>query len=128
MSYGMSKEVNLDFNEAVEKVKEGLQGEGFGVLMEIDVKETLKKKLNVDYEDYVILGVCNPPSAYKVLQTEKEIGLLLPCNVIIYSQGGKTIVSAINPVKMVSIVNNKNLKEVSHQIKKKLKKVVEAIK
>ena len=84
MSYGYSKETNLDFNEAVEKTKEELKTEGFGVLTEIDVKKTLKAKLDVDYDDYVILGACNPGFAYKALQAEKEIGLLLPCNVIIY--------------------------------------------
>lgn len=128
MSYSIRTETNLDFEDTVEKVKGELQKEGFGVLTEIDVKETLKKKLNVEYDNYIILGACNPPSAYKVLQTEKEIGLLLPCNVIIYSQNGKTIVSAINPIKAMSVVSNKNLKETAQQIKRKLKKVVEAVK
>lgn len=127
MNYGFNKETELSLDEAVSRVKEELTKEGFGVLTEINVKETLKKKLNINYEDYVILGACNPPFAYKALQAEKEIGLLLPCNVLVYSQGGKTIVSAINPIKAMSIVKNKSLKETAQQIKKKLKKVVESL-
>jgi len=127
VNYGFNKETELSLDEAVSRVKEELTKEGFGVLTEINVKETLKKKLNINYEDYVILGACNPPFAYKALQAEKEIGLLLPCNVLVYSQGGKTIVSAINPIKAMSIVKNKSLKETAQQIKKKLKKVVESL-
>lgn len=128
MRYSISNRTDLSFNNAIQKVKDELQKEGFGVLTEIDVKDTLKKKLNVEYGDYVILGACNPPFAYKALQTEKEIGLLLPCNVIIYSRGSEVIVSAIDPVKAMSVVDNKNLKDTAQQIKKRLKKVVEAIK
>ncbi len=124
MEYRFKKEINLEFEEAVIEVKEKLKKEGFGILTEIDVKKTLKEKLNVDYEEYVILGACNPPFAYKALQIEKEIGLLLPCNVIVYKTKGKTYVSAINPVKVLSVVNNKDLKEIAQQVKKKLKKVI----
>jgi len=117
----------MSFSEVVEKVKSSLKEEGFGVLTEIDVKETLKKKLDVDYEDYIILGACNPPFAYKALQAEKDIGLLLPCNVIIYSQDDKTIVSAINPNKAMFMVENEKLEEISNEIGEKLKKVVDSL-
>jgi len=127
MNYGYKKEVHLDFNQAVEKVKEELLKEGFGVLTEIDVKATLKKKLEVDYENYIILGACNPPFAYKALQAEKEIGLLLPCNVIVFEQEGKVYVSAILPTVAMHMVNNDNLKEISVEIEEKLKRVVDML-
>lgn len=125
MSYGYKKELNLEFDEAVLKVKEELSKQSFGVLTEINVKETLKSKLNVDYENYIILGACNPPFAYQALQSEKDIGLLLPCNVIIYSQDNKTIVSVINPLKAMSIVKNPKLREIAKEIKRKLNKVID---
>lgn len=125
MSYGISKEVNIQFNEAVEKVRKALKEEGFGILTEIDVKETLKKKLDIDYEDYVILGACNPQFAYKALQSEKEIGLLLPCNVIVYVKDEKTFVSAINPMEAMSIVNNSELQEIAEEVAEKLNHVME---
>ncbi len=124
MEYRFRKEIKLKFEDAVAKVKEELKKEGFGILTEINVKKTLKEKLNVDYDDYIILGACNPPFAYKALQIEKEIGLLLPCNVIIYSQNEKTFVSAIIPLKAMSIIKNKNLKEIAQQLKNKLKKII----
>jgi len=125
MKYGFTSKTNLNFEEAIEKVKLELEKEGFGVLTEIDVKKTLKKKLNVDYEDYIILGACNPSFAYKSLELEKEIGLLLPCNIIIYVDKGLTYVSAINPVEAMSIVGNEELKEVAKEVGEKLKRVVE---
>lgn len=127
MSYGFKKEVNLNFNEAIEKIKEELKKEGFGILTEIDVKKTLKEKLNVEYDDYIILGACNPLFAYEALKVEKEIGLLLPCNVIVYSQNGKTAVSIINPLKAMSIVENPLLKEMVQEVEEKLKKVIDNI-
>lgn len=127
MNYGISKEVDLSFEEAIEKVKEELQKEGFGILTEIDVKKTLKEKLNVDYDNYIILGACNPPFAYKALQAEKEIGLLLPCNVIVYSQNGKTFVSTINPSVAMSMIDSQELNEMAQEIGEKLKKVIENI-
>ena len=127
MNYGYKKQINIEFEDAVEKIKEELQKEGFGVLTEIDVKKTLKEKLNIDYENYAILGVCNPSFAYKALQAEKEIGLLLPCNIIVYEEDSKVFVSAINPLKAMSIVNNKNLKDIAQQIKKKLKRIIENV-
>jgi uncharacterized protein (DUF302 family) len=95
-SYGFSKVVNLSYDKAIEKVTEELKKEGFGVLTEIDVKETLKKKLDVDFKPYKILGACNPPNAYKALQAEEQIGLMLPCNVIVYvNDNVETVVAAI---------------------------------
>src|SRR3989344_4766036 len=109
MSYGISKEVSLGFDETVERVRLELQKEGFGVLTEIDVKSTLKNKLDVEFEDYLILGACNPPFAYKALQAEMEVGLLLPCNVIVYRKDNKTFVSAIDPACAMSVVDNYKL-------------------
>lgn len=127
MSYLYKKEIDLKFNEVILRVKEELKKEGFGILTEIDVKKTLKEKLGVEYEDYLILGACNPPFAYNALQIEKEIGLLLPCNVIIYSQKDKTIVSSINPVKAMSFIDSPELKEIAEEVEKKLKKVIDRI-
>lgn len=124
MNYGYQKEINLEFGEAVVKVKEELSKQGFGVLTEINVKDTLKTKMNLDYEDYIILGACNPSFAHQALQMEKEIGLLLPCNVIVYSQEGKIIVSAINPIKAMSIIKNNALRELAKEVKRKLNKVI----
>ncbi len=125
--YGYKKQVKLSFIEAVAQVKESLQKEGFGVLTEIDVKATLKKKLNVDYEDYLILGVCNPPFAYKALQVEKNIGLLLPCNVIVYRDSEKTYVAAVLPTQQMQKTGNPKLNEIATAVEEKLKKVVDAV-
>src|SRR3989339_1647905 len=99
--YQYKKEVNLSYDRAVARARERLQKEGFGVLTEIDVKATLKKKLDVDFDKYLILGACNPPFAYKALQAEEDIGLMLPCNVIVHEKGGKTKVSAILPTAVM---------------------------
>ena len=124
-NYGFSKVVNLGYDEAIEKVTEELKKEGFGVLTEIDVKETLKKKLDVDFKPYKILGACNPPFAYKALQSEEQIGLMLPCNVIVYvNDEGKTIVAAIDPIASMQAVKNETLGEVAATIQGKLQKVI----
>lgn len=126
--YGFGKEVNLEFEGAVSKVRDELKKEGFGVLTEIDIKKTLKEKLNVDFKNYQILGACNPPYSYKVLQEEEEIGLLLPCNVIVYeTDKGKVKVSIIDPVRMVSATENPKLEPIAKEVKEKLLKVLEAI-
>ena len=127
MDYGCKKQVSLSFEAAVEKVKTELAKEGFGILTEIDVQATLKKKLSVDYDRYVILGACNPPFAYQALQADKEIGLLLPCNVIVYEDSGKTFVSAILPAVAMGMVDNPSLDDIARQVEEKLKKVVGAI-
>jgi len=124
--YGFSKTVNLSYEKAIEKVTEELKKEGFGILTEIDVKKTLKKKLDVDFKPYKILGACNPPFAYKALQAEEQIGLMLPCNVIVYvDDNSETVVSAINPIASMQAVKNDNLGEVAETIQSKLKKIIE---
>jgi uncharacterized protein (DUF302 family) len=126
-NYGYSKKVNTSFNQTIEKVKEELQKEGFGILTEIDVKATLKKKLDVDFQDYVILGACNPPNAYKSLQAEIEIGLMLPCNVIIYQKNDSVFVSAVMPTIAMGMIDNKSLKEIAINIENKLKKAIDCL-
>lgn len=124
-NYGFTKIVNLSYEEAIEKVTEELKKEGFGILTEIDVKATLKKKLDVDFRPYKILGACNPPFAYKALQMEEQIGLMLPCNVIVYvNDSNETVVAAINPVISMQAVKNDKLGEVAKTIQSKLKNVI----
>ncbi len=126
MSYYFNKILNASFDEAIAKVTEELKKEGFGILTEIDVKEALKKKLNIDFRKYKILGACNPPFAYKALQAEDKIGTMLPCNVIVQetSDSGQVEVSAIDPVASMQAVENPILKEISTEIQNKLKKVI----
>ena len=126
MSYYFSKIINEDFDTAVEKVTAKLKEEGFGVLTEIDVKETLKKKLDVDFKKYKILGACNPPFAYKSLQAEDKIGIMLPCNVIVEENSdGKVEVSAVDPIASMQAVQNESLGSVAIEVRDKLKKVIE---
>ncbi|MFC1942752.1 DUF302 domain-containing protein [Chloroflexota bacterium] len=127
MEYGYKKQVSLSYDEAISQAREELQKEGFGILTEIDVKATLKKKLEVDFDKYIILGACNPPFAYQALQAEKDIGLLLPCNIIIYENGGKTFISAIMPTVAMSMVQNEQLGGIALQVEEKLKKVIDNI-
>ena len=125
--YGFSKTVNLPYDAAVEKTRAALQQEGFGVLCEIDMKGKLKEKLGVDFRNYVILGACNPPLAYKTLQQEIDIGLLLPCNVIVYEsdETGKSVVAAIDAKMMLSVVgSNATLEAVAGEVSEKLQRVV----
>jgi uncharacterized protein (DUF302 family) len=127
MQYGFSKTVDLQYEQAIEKITEELKKEGFGVLTEIDVKETLKKKLNVDFKKYKILGACNPPIAYKALQAEEEIGLLLPCNVIVYEKEGKSVVSVFNPMIMTDLVNKEGMSSIANEVKEKLQRALAAV-
>jgi uncharacterized protein (DUF302 family) len=128
MTYHTSKTVGLPFEEAVIKVTDELKKEGFGILTEIDVKETLKKKLDVDFRKYRILGACNPPLAYKALQTEENIGVMLPCNVIVQEKDDGTVrVSAINPMVAMRSVGNENLNEVASLVSEKLGRVIDNI-
>jgi uncharacterized protein (DUF302 family) len=127
MNYGITKTIELSYEQAIEKVTEELKKEGFGVLTTIDVKETLKKKLDVDFQKYIILGACNPPFAYEALKAEEQIGLLLPCNFIIYEKEGKTIVSAFNPSTISVVSNNEKLNEISAKLNEKIYKVLESI-
>ena len=126
MKYGYSKIVSLPFEKAIEKVTEALAGEGFGVLTTIDVKATMKKKLDVDYENYTILGACNPQFAHQALQAEKEIGLLLPCNIIVYQTGEEVYVSAMLPSVAMSMVDNEELKDIATQVEDKPKAAIDA--
>ena len=125
--YGYKKEVDSPFDDTVSRTVNQLKAEGFGVLTEIDVQATLKMKLNVDFDKYVILGACNPPFAYQSLQAERDIGLLLPCNVIVYEHDGKTYVSAILPTVAMSMVQNENLRAIAEQVEAKLRKVIDSI-
>ena len=125
--YGYKKKTKLSFSKTVEKLRAELAKEGFGVLTEIDVKGTLKKKLNVDFENYLILGACNPPFAYQALLAEHDIGLLLPCNVIVYEQGDDAFVTAIQPTVTMHAVQNPALDIIAKTIEQKLRHVVDAI-
>ena len=125
--FGFSKTIHLPYEEAVEKTRGALKDEGFGVLCEIDLKQKLKEKLGVDFRKYVILGACNPPLAYETLQQEINIGLLLPCNVIVYEadETGESVVAAIDAGAMLSVVDgNERLNSVAAQVNEKLKRVV----
>ena len=126
MKYYFSKILKTSFDEAEAKVRDGLKNEGFGILTEIDVKETLKKKLDVDFKKYKILGACNPPFAYQALQAEDKIGLMLPCNVIVQENGeGNVEVAAIDPVASMQAVESPKLDEIAENIRNKLKTVVQ---
>jgi uncharacterized protein (DUF302 family) len=128
MAYFDSKIFESSFEETLLKVSEELKKEGFGILTEIDVKETLKKKLDVDFRRYKILGACNPPFAYRALQTEENIGVLLPCNVVVQEkENDKVQVSIINPMESMQAVKNPTLEMIAGEVSSKLKKVLESI-
>jgi len=116
---------NISFEEAVQKVTEALKKEGFGILTEIDLKATLKKKLDVDFKPYKILGACNPPFAYKALIAEEKIGTMLPCNVIVQQKKDGIEIAAVDPVASMQTVENKNLESIALEIQSKLKTVIE---
>jgi len=125
MKYSIRKKMNTSFDEARERIIDELRKEGFGILTEINVKSTLKKKINVEFDNYIILGACNPPNAFKALQAEIEIGLMLPCNVIVYEQNNEIYVSAILPSAAMGIIENESLKKIAANIEHKLTKVIE---
>jgi uncharacterized protein (DUF302 family) len=126
MSYYFSKIVNASFDEAIVKVTEELKKEGFGILTDIDVKATLKKKLDVEFRPYRILGACNPPFAFQALQMEDKIGTMLPCNVVVQEKApGKVEVTAIDPVASMAAVDNPDLRTVGEQVREKLKRVID---
>lgn len=126
MRYYFSKTLEMPFDDAVDRVIEELKKEGFGILTDIDVKATLKKKLNVDFKNYRILGACNPPFAYQALQAEDKIGTMLPCNVIVQEgAGGHVEVSAIDPIASMQAVKNPKLEGVAQQVQAKLKRVID---
>lgn len=126
--YAFTGIMNTSYEDAISKVTDALKEEGFGVLTEIDVKETLKKKLDVDFRKYVILGACHPSYAYRTLQTDLDVGLLLPCNVIVYERDDrKTYVSAINPVSALQVIKNRELRKIAEDVSEKLKRVVDKV-
>lgn len=125
---GLRVTLAVPYEEAIEKAVAALKEEGFGVLTEIDVKATLKKKLDADFRRYIILGACNPNLAYRALQTELDLGLLLPCNVIVYeTDEGQSVVSIIDPIFMMSVVDNESLQEVASQARERLNRVTEKL-
>jgi uncharacterized protein (DUF302 family) len=128
MSYHFSKTVSCSFDKAIERATEELKKEGFGVLTEIDIQDTLKKKINVDFQPYRILGACNPHFAYRALSSENKIGTMLPCNVVVQQHAdGKVEVSAVDPVASMSAIKNEELGDVANEVREKLKKVIENI-
>ncbi len=128
MPYYFTKTLSTSFDSAIARVTDELKKEGFGILTEIDVQETLKKKLNVDFRKYRILGACNPPFAYQALQAEDKIGLMLPCNVIVQEAApGQVEVAAIDPIASMSAVENAGLGGVARQVQAKLKRVIDSL-
>ena len=124
---GFQSKLNLPYEAALVKVTEALKAEGFGVLTNIDVKETMKKKLDVDFRKYSILGACNPPLAHKALTARPDVGLLLPCNVIVYEAGNATVVNIIDPMSMTNFIQDSALESVAEEARQRLKRVSEAI-
>jgi uncharacterized protein (DUF302 family) len=127
--YGIGTTIPLEYSRAVERTKEALAAEGFGVLSEIDVAATLKKKLDVDFRPYVILGACNPPLAHRALTAERDIGLLLPCNVIVYADDmpGQSVISVMDPVEALQLTGNEDIRPLAEDVKARLTRVLEAI-
>ena len=124
---GFQSTLNLPYESALEKVTDALKAEGFGILTSIDVKETMKKKLDVDFRKYTILGACNPPLAHKALTARPDVGLLLPCNVIVYEEGDTTVVNIIDPISMTNFIDDQSLVAVANEAHQRLKRVSDAI-
>jgi uncharacterized protein (DUF302 family) len=126
--YDFTTVLEIPFEKALSRVTEALKKEGFGVLTEIDVKATFKKKIDVDFRNYVILGACNPTYAHKTLEVDLDVGLLLPCNVIVYeTDDGKSRVSSINPVSALKVMDNEALREVAEEVSRKLRRVIDSL-
>ncbi len=127
--YGLSRVVQLPYEEAVERTRLELGKEGFGVLTEIDVKATLKKKLDADFRPYVILGACNPPFAYQALQAERDIGLLLPCNVVVYAgdDPGTSVVAAMDPEAALQLAEAPGMGDVAQEVKARLQRALQRV-
>ena len=128
INYGFTKELDIPYETVIEQVREALKKEGFGILTEIDVREKMKEKLGVDMKKYIILGACNPPNAYKAILAEENIGLMLPCNVIVYEKGSKTVLSVIRPTVAMQMIDNAELQKVAEAVEGQLKKAFDAIK
>lgn len=127
INYGFTKEIDTSFEKTVDNATNELKKEGFGILTQINVTEKFEEKLGIDFNKYIILGACNPPSAYKAILTEENIGLMLPCNVVIYEKQTKTVVSIIKPTVAMKMIGNVELEQIATTIEKKLKKVFDAI-
>lgn len=125
--YGFGEQVKLPYDQAVEKTKAALKEEGFGVLCEIDVQKTMKEKLGADFRPYVILGACNPPLAHQALSAELDLGLLLPCNVVVYEVDGESMVEAMDPEPVLGFVENPRLEPVAREVKARLQRVVQRV-
>jgi uncharacterized protein (DUF302 family) len=125
--YGMSVRLPVTHEQAVARVTAALKAEGFGVLTEIDVKKTLRQKLNAEFRDYVILGACNPPLAHRALQADLDVGLLLPCNVVVYTDGSESVVAIIDPVAMLDANEHAALRPIADEAKARLDRVLESL-
>ena len=127
--YGIGTTVPLPYERAVERTREELAKEGFGVLTEIDVRATLKKKLDVEFRPYVILGACNPPLAHQALTAERDIGLLLPCNVVVYAgeRDGTSVVAAMDPIEALALTGNDRIAPLAQEVKARLERVLEGV-
>lgn len=127
--YGIGTTVALDYDRAVERTREELAREGFGILSEIDVAATLKKKLDVDFRPYVILGACNPPLAHRALMAERDLGLLLPCNVIVYAgdRPGESVVAAMDPVQALALTGNDSIRPIAEDVRERLQRVLRSL-
>ena len=127
--YGMTRTVRLGYEEALTRTREALAGEGFGVLTEIDVTATLRKKLGVEFRPYIILGACNPALAHRALEAELEIGLLLPCNVVVFTSGdpADTVIAAIDPVEALSLSGNEAVQPIAREVRERLQRVLEKV-
>ncbi|HTY35562.1 MAG TPA: DUF302 domain-containing protein [Bacteroidota bacterium] len=127
MRYGFFKTVSLPFGNAVERVTEELKREGFGILTTIDIQDTLKKRLGINFRKYLILGACNPPLAHEALQAEENIGLLLPCNVVVYEEEKTTVIGVFDPMSMNVLVDNPKLQTIAETVGRKLHKALDAV-
>ena len=127
IEYGFVKELDADFESTVDAVKDALREEGFGILVAIDVREKLQEKLGVDFEKYLILGACDPASAHKALMVEENIGLMLPCNVIVCERDGKTVVGAIRPTIAMEMIDNPDLRRIAKDVERRLKQVIDSL-
>jgi uncharacterized protein (DUF302 family) len=126
--YAFHTVLDTSYEDAIVRVKNALKEEGFGILTEIDVKETLKKKLDKEFRNYVIVGACNPPFAYRSLNADLDVGLLLPCNVIVYeTDDGKAYIAAINPISALQVIQNQELRNIAGEVAAKLKRAVEKV-
>jgi len=121
INYGFTKEIDIDFNEAIKQTTEKLQKAGFGILTNIDIKEKFRQKLGIDFKKYVILGACDPVSAHKAIEVEENIGLMLPCNIIIYEKGEHVVISAIKPTAAMQMIDNPELNKIAVSVETKIK-------